>query len=210
MNSLKPEDMRERLGNIDQVRELLFGHIVSDYEQRFDNSVQRLSRLEAEVASFQSEIRSQLNHLQESLTSELRSGLNALEKQVQYLSFNAHEQTNHLQYRVHEIEQKSETSLDTLQKTITSQTSGLKTELSQAKEQLDTALRTLEKRVFEEIDKDLAGIKNGKISRVDLADLLFELCLKVKGADFIPQLPAAPSDYLLPEQNATDEVSSPV
>lgn len=210
MVSFKPEDVKERLGNIDQVRELLFGHIVSDYEQRFDHSMQRLSHLETEFASFQTEIRSQLNQLQESLTSEIRAGLSSLEKQVQYLTFNAHEQTNHLQYRVHEVEQKSETSLDALEQTFNSQTNGLKTDLAQTKEQLTTALRALEKRVFDEIDKDLTGVKNGKISRVDLADLLFELCLKVKGAEFIPQLPpsAHGGDYLLPEQNSEAHVSS--
>jgi archaellum component FlaC len=209
MVSFKPEDVKERLGNIDQVRELLFGHIVSDYEQRFDHSMQRLSHLETEFASFQTEIRSQLNQLQESLTSEIRAGLSSLEKQVQYLTFNAHEQTNHLQYRVHEVEQKSETSLEALEQTFNSQTHGLKTDLAQTKEQLTTALRALEKRVFDEIDKDLTGVKNGKISRVDLADLLFELCLKVKGAEFIPQLPpsANSGDYLLPEQNSSAHAS---
>jgi archaellum component FlaC len=209
MVSFKPEDVKERLGNIDQVRELLFGHIVSDYEQRFDHSMQRLSHLETEFASFQTEIRSQLNQLQESLTSEIRAGLSSLEKQVQYLTFNAHEQTNHLQYRVHEVEQKSETSLEALEQTFNSQTNGLKTDLAQTKEQLTTALRALEKRVFDEIDKDLTGVKNGKISRVDLADLLFELCLKVKGAEFIPQLPpsANAGDYLLPEQNSAAPAS---
>jgi iron-sulfur cluster repair protein YtfE (RIC family) len=213
MVNFKPEDVRERLGNIDQVRELLFGHIVSDYEQRFDASMQRLSRLESEVASFQTEIRAQISQLQESLTNELRSGLSSLEKQVQYLSYNAHEQTNHLQYRVHEIEQKSDNGLETLQQTVTSQTNGIKTDLTQAKEQLEAALRALEKRVFEEIDKDLTTMKSGKVSRVDLADLLFELCLKVKGADFIPQLPpgsANSGDYLLPEQNSGHHQEQPV
>jgi archaellum component FlaC len=162
MVSFKPEDVKERLGNIDQVRELLFGHIVSDYEQRFDHSMQRLSHLETEFASFQTEIRSQLNQLQESLTSEIRAGLSSLEKQVQYLTFNAHEQTNHLQYRVHEVEQKSETSLEALEQTFNSQTHGLKTDLAQTKEQLTTALRALEKRVFDEIDKDLTGLKMAK------------------------------------------------
>jgi uncharacterized phage infection (PIP) family protein YhgE len=212
MVNFKPEDVRERLGNIDQVRELLFGHIVSDHEQRFDASMQRLSRLESEVASFQTEIRTQINQLQESLTNELRSGLSSLEKQVQYLSYNAHEQTNHLQYRVHEIEQKSDNGLNTLQQTVTSQTNGIKTDLTQTKEQLEAALRALEKRVFEEIDKDLTTMKSGKVSRVDLADLLFELCLKVKGADFIPQLPpgsANAGDYLLPEQNSAHHQEQP-
>jgi DNA anti-recombination protein RmuC len=212
MVNIKAEDVRDRLGNIDQVRELLFGHIVSDYEHRFESSIQRIDRLEADLTSFQTEIRDRLTQLQESLTSELRSGLSSLEKQVQYLTFNSHEQTNHLQYRVHEVEQKSDTGIEAVHRTVNSQTNALKTDLLQTKEQLEESLRALEKRVFDEIDKDLSAIKDGKLSRVDLADLLFELCLKVKGAEFMPALPgpaenSISTDYLLVEQNASSSHS---
>jgi DNA anti-recombination protein RmuC len=208
MVNIKAEDVRDRLGNIDQVRELLFGHIVSDYEQRFESSIQRIDHLETDLASFQTEIRDRLTQLQESLTAELRSGLSSLEKQVQYLTFTSHEQTNHLQYRVHEVEQKSDAGIEAVHRTVSSQTNALKTDLLQTKEQLEEGLRALEKRVFDEIDKDLSAMKDGKLSRVDLADLLFELCLKVKGAEFIPTLPGPAenpinADYLLVEQNAS-------
>jgi DNA anti-recombination protein RmuC len=206
MAAIKAEDVRDRLGNIDQVRELLFGHIVSDYEQRFDNSIQRIDRLESELSSFQAEMRASLAQLQESLTSEFRSSSNSLEKQVQYLTFTSHEQTNHLQYRVHEIEQKSNTSLESIHQTVSNGTNSLKNELLQTKEEMEIKLRALEKRVFEEIDRDLSIVKDGKISRVDLADLLFELCLKIKGADLIPALAGSNNnsggtEYLLPEQS---------
>lgn len=207
MANINAEEVRDRLGNIDQVRELLFGHIVSDYEQRFQNSLQRIEHLETDLTSFQSEIRNLLSELQESLTSELRSGLSSLEKQVQYLTFTSQEQTHHLQYRLHEIEQKSDGGVESLHKIVTSQTNALKTDLLQTREQLEASLRALERRVFDEIDKDLSSMKDGKISRVDLADLLFELCLKVKGAEFIPKLPGADStisqEYMLLDQNSS-------
>ncbi|PSB00668.1 hypothetical protein [Merismopedia glauca] len=209
MGTIKVENVQERLGNIDQIRELLFGHIVSDYEDRFENSVQRLDRLESDLTNFQTEIRDRLTQLQDSLTTELRSSLGSIEKQLQYLSLTTHEQTNHLQYLVHEIEQKSDNSIESLHKTIASQTNALKTDLLQTREQLEETLRVLEKRVFDEIDRDLSSMKDGKMSRVDLADLLFELCLKVKGAELIPKLAGATdspvnSEYLLPEQPATE------
>jgi exonuclease VII large subunit len=213
MVNLRNEDVRDRLGNIDQIRDLLFGNIIADYDQRFTTSIGRIEKLETELVNFQTETRDRLDHLQESLTNELRNGLSAMEKQLQYLNYTAHEQTNHLQFRVHEIEQKGDTGLETLHKNLASQTTSLKTELLEAREQLEAALRALEKRVFDEIDKDLSSMKSGKISRVDLADLLFELCLKVKGAEFTSQLNASvdssvSSDFLLPEQIVTTSSQS--
>jgi archaellum component FlaC len=199
------ENVQEPLGNIDRVRELLFGHIVSDYEQRFDNSVERLDRLENDLASFQTEIRDRLTQLQDSLTTELRSSLGSLEKQVQYLNLTTHDRNSHLEYLVREIEQKSDSGIESLHQTVANHTNTLKTDLLQTREQLEETLRALEKRVFDEIDRDLSAMKDGKVSRVDLADLLFELCLKVKGADLIPKLAGSSdnqikSEYLLPEQ----------
>jgi DNA anti-recombination protein RmuC len=210
MGTIKVENVQERLGNIDQIRDLLFGHIVSDYEERFENSVQRLDRLETDLSSFQTEIRDRLTQLEDALTTELRSSLGSIEKQLQYLTLTTREQTNHLQYRVHEIEQKSDSGLELLHQTVANQTNSLKTDLLQTREQLETTLRALEKRVFDEIDRDLSVINDGKVSRVDLADLLFELCLKVKGAELIPKLTGTTdtplnSEYLLPEQPATVE-----
>jgi uncharacterized phage infection (PIP) family protein YhgE len=199
------ENVQEPLENIDRVRELLFGHIVSDYEQRFENSVQRLDRLENDLASFQTEIRDRLTQLQDSLTTELRSSFGSLEKQVQYLNLTTHDRNSHLEYQVREIEQKSDSGIESLHQAVASQNNALKTDLLQTREQLEETLRALEKRVFDEIDRDLSAMKDGKISRVDLADLLFELCLKVKGAELIPKLAGGSdnsikSEYLLPEQ----------
>jgi chromosome segregation ATPase len=208
MQAFEGENVRDRLGNIDQIRELLFGHIIADYEQRWEQSTQRLDRLETDLSSFQTEMRDRLNALQESLTAEFRERMDAFEKQVQYLGFTLHEQTTGLQYRVREVEKKSGDGLDSLQTALTHQTNTVRTELMQTREQLEGSMRTLEKHVFEEIDKELAAMREGKVSRMDFADALFDLCLKVKGAD-LPKLAEAPgtamgAEYLLPEQTKVE------
>jgi chromosome segregation ATPase len=197
--------VRDRLGNIDQIRELLFGHIIADYEQRWEKSSQQIDALETELSSFQTETRDRLNALQESLTTEFRSRMDAFEKQVQYLGFTLHEQTTNMQYRVREVEKSSGEGIESLQTAVVTSTNAMRSELTQTREQLEGAVRSLEKHLFDEIDKELAAMREGKVSRVDFADALFDLCLKVKGADFVPKLGEAPgsamgAEYLLPEQ----------
>lgn len=188
MVDLRSDDVRDRLGNIDQIRNLLFGDVMADYEQRLSLSVERVDRLEAELTHFQADIRQQLTQFQESLTTELRKSLSTLETQVQYLTHNAQEQTNAFQFRLHELEHKGEEQIEGLHNSLTGQATSLKAELLQVREQLELALRALERRVVDEMDKDLAAVKTSKVSRTDLADILFELCLKVKGAETNAQL----------------------
>ena len=52
----------------------------------------------------------------------------------------------------------------------------------------------------------MSDLTEVKVSRTDLAEILFELCLKVKGSDFVPDLKEAAetqvkTDFILPEEN---------
>lgn len=209
MGNIKVENMKERLGNIEQIRDLLFGHIISDYEQRFEDNLQRVNRIELDLSNFQTEIRDRLTQLQESLTTELRSSFSSLEKQVQYIKVTTQEQTAGLESQVREIDKKNTNKIESFHKTLTTQTNALRIDLLKTTEELQETIGGLEKRVFDEIERDLSSLKDGKISRIDLADFLFEVCLKLKGAELIPQLTPSndrklDSDYLLPEQSAQE------
>jgi t-SNARE complex subunit (syntaxin) len=208
MAEISKEEVRDRLGNVDQIRDLLFGHKIREYDQQYDSSTQRLDRIEMEFSQFQAEVRDHLTGLQESLTAEIRSGLDSLEKQIKYLSLTTHEQTSKLQQEIHLVEQKSIHSIDSLQKMVTSQNNFLKHDLSHTREKLEEDVQSLKHQVVVEIEQGLAQLKESKLSRVDLADVLFELCLKVKGTEFVPNLKEAAdnhhvkTEFLLPEQGS--------
>jgi t-SNARE complex subunit (syntaxin) len=208
MAEISKEEVRDRLGNVDQIRDLLFGHKIREYDQQYDSSTQRLDRIEKEFSQFQAEVRDRVTGLQESLTAEIRSGLDSLEKQIKYLSLTTHEQTSKLQQEIHLVEQKSIHSIDSLQKMVTSQNNFLKHDLSHTREKLEEDVQSLKHQVVVEIEQGLAQLKESKLSRVDLADVLFELCLKVKGTEFVPNLKEAAdnhhvkTEFLLPEQGS--------
>jgi uncharacterized phage infection (PIP) family protein YhgE len=200
------EEMRERLGNIDQIRDLLFGHKVREYEQRFEGCEERLQKLESEVSNFQSEMRDRVTQVQENLSAEIRSAVDSLEKKLKYLSLTTHEETSKLQQEIILVEQKNSQQINSLQKTITEKTSSLKEELSQTRDQLEDEVQTLKNQVFAELNKELSNLKEGKVSRVDLAEILFEICLKIKGTEFVPDPKEAAentmkTEFLLPEQH---------
>lgn len=89
----------------------------------------------------------------------------------------------------------------------------MKEELSQTREQVQTELQLLKAKIFEELEKSFASLRENKVSRSDLAEVLFDLCIKVKGAEFVPDLREAmesrlQADFLLPDQ-ASDDAEMP-
>lgn len=201
--------MRKRLGNVTQLRDLLLGEKIEEYEANFVQNSQRLDKLESSLIKFQSGVNDRLNKMQESLSKEINRSVDSLQKKIQYLSLTTHEETNKLKQ---EIEVKSRTAfqnIDTLQNSLRSETSYLKDELFQTRNTLGEDLQDLKQQVLEKLEGNLSELAENKVSRADLAEVLFELCLKVKGSDFVPSLKEATdnrmkTEFILPEEDTDD------
>jgi exonuclease VII large subunit len=213
MNDISKEEMKDRLGNIDQIRHLLFGNKIKEYEQLFESNDNRLDKLESELTNFQTEMRDRLTELQESLSSEIRSGLDSLEKKLKYLSLTTHEETSKLQQSLESTNKKIVQGVESLDKKVNYQANFLRNEVSQTREKLEEEFQLLKQQFFAEMEKGMTDLKEGKVSRRDLAEVLFELCLKIKGTEFVPSLREAAdhqvqADFLLPEQSETQQTPS--
>ena len=62
-----------------------------------------------------------------------------------------------------------------------SQIKSVKEDVSQNSESLEKDILNLKKQLLETIENNLYDLTQTKISRSDLAEVLFDLCLKVKG-----------------------------
>jgi hypothetical protein len=208
MTDISKEEIRDRLGNVDQIRDLLFGQKLKEYEQRFERCDRRLYKLESELGNFQSEMRDRLTKTQESLSSEIRAGLDSLEKKLKYLSLTTHDETSKLKQAIELTNKKSSHELNSLDKKVNYQSNLMRTEIDRTRDKLEGEFQELKTQIFTELEKGVSDLSEGKVSREDLAEVLFELCLKIKGTEFVPSLKEAAenhvqADFLLPEdQNA--------
>ena len=197
--------MRKRLGNVSQLRDLLLGDKIEEYERNFTQSYQRLDKLESSLIKFQSMVNERLNKMQDSLSKEINTAVDSLEKKIKYLSLTTHEETNKLKQEIEIQSRNASNSIDTLQNNLKSETSYLKDELFQTRNTLGEELQNLKQQVLERLENNLSELTETKVSRTDLAEVLFELCLKVKGSDFVPSLKEAAenkvkTEFILPEE----------
>lgn len=198
MSEISKDEMRERLGNIDQIRDLLFGSKEEEFSGRF-------SQLESELTTFKQEMREQLSELESSLSEKLQDSVNSLEKKIKYLGLTTHEEINKIIQDSARRERTTTRDIETLSQDFKLKTDNIKEEVSQNKEKLQDDIYSFKNQILGKIETELDGLKDIKVSRDDLAEVLFELCIKIKGADFVPDLKEASgnnvqADFLLPEQ----------
>ncbi|HHP7229283.1 MAG TPA: hypothetical protein ACFCUY_00315 [Xenococcaceae cyanobacterium] len=212
MAEITKEEMRRKLGNITQLRELLFGEQMEEYDQKFAQSWQQLDQLttqlkqlETNFGEFRADTRQQLYQLENNLSQEISSAVDSLEKKIQYLNLNTRNETSKLKQEIQENSQSTAQSLDTVAANFNSQTKYLKDELAQTRDNLEKDLSNLKQQLSEKIEKNLVELTDNKVSRGDLAEVLFELCLKVKGANVVSDVTEnsngeVASELLLPEE----------
>lgn len=198
MTDINKEEIRERLGNIEQIRDLLFGSQVRDFETRFDS-------LETSLSTLQQEMRDRLHKLNDDMTSELRAAVDSLEKKIKYLSLTTHEEVTDVRQTLDRTDKRIATRIELVEQSFNDKANALKNEVAQSKHSLNQDIQTLKEQVLTDLESRFVGLKEGKVSRDDMAEIFFELCMKLKGSDFIPDLKEAAdrqikTDFLLPEQ----------
>ena len=197
--------MRKKLGNISQLRDLLLGDKIEEYERDFADSHQRLDNLESSLMKFQSTVNDQLNKIQSSLSEEINVAVDSLEKKIQYFSLTINEEISKLKQEIEIKYHTNSNNIDALQSNLKSETVYLKDELFQTRNTLEGDLQNLKQQVLEKLENNLSELTETKVSRTDLAEVLFELCLRVKENDFAPNSKEdtetqMKTNFLLPEE----------
>lgn len=212
MTGITKEEMRRKLGNITQLRELLFGEQIEEYERKFDRSFQdinqlktALKQLENKVGEFRADVKQELYRLENNLSQEISSAVDSLEKKIQYLNLNTRSETKKLHQELQETVNSTEQNIDALADSLRFETTHLKNEIFQTKESLENNVKNLKEQFTEKIDKNLSELMTGKVSRADLAEVLFELCLKIKETNIISDNKSNGEENITTELLLSDE-----
>jgi DNA anti-recombination protein RmuC len=184
MSEISKEEMRERLGNIDQIRDIIFGPQLREYDNRFD-------KIESDISLLQQEMRDRVDQVKTVVSTELRSAFDSLEKKLRSISLSYQEEISDLRQQVDRVNKKFTNSVEALDENIDNQTSSIRKELTESRSKLQEDVRTLRIQVFEELDRRLSSMRDTKVSKDDVAEILFELGMRLKGNEFVPQLKQA-------------------
>ncbi len=181
MGEITRDEIRERLGNIDQIRDIIFGAHLREYTSRLDKA-------ESDISSIQQDVRDRLNELKSVLAIELRNAVESIDKRLKTISASTQEEAADLRQQFDRINRKFTNSIETLDETVEAQRIALRDELAQTRDNLQNDNRELRSLVLEELDRHFSILREDKLSKDDMAELLFELGMRLKGSEFVPEL----------------------
>lgn len=184
MPELTKEEMREKLGNIDQIRDILFGSLFREYGSRFE-------KIESDIALLQQEMHDYASQVKSVLSTELRAAIESFEKKLKSLSLSSQEETADLRQQVDRVNRKFTTTIESLDESVDKQINLMREEFYNSRERLQEDVRSLRNQVFDELNNRLSVMRDAKVSRDDMAEILFELGMKLKGTEFVPELKQA-------------------
>ncbi|MFB2878119.1 hypothetical protein [Floridanema aerugineum] len=184
MSEISKEEMRERLGNIDQIRDIIFGPQLREYDNRFE-------KIESDISLLQQEMRDRIDQVKTVVSTELRSAFDSLEKKLRSISLSYQEEISDLRQQLDRVNKKFTNAVEALDQNLDSQSSSIRKELTESRTKLQEDVRTLRIQVFEELERRLSSMRDAKVSKDDVAEILFELGMRLKGNEFVPQLKQA-------------------
>ncbi|WP_413166998.1 hypothetical protein ACL6C3_09890 [Capilliphycus salinus ALCB114379] len=199
MADISKEEMRERLGNIDQIRDILFGGQAREYNNRFE-------QLESNLSLIQKNLTDRIEQTRMALLSELQTAVDLVDKKIKTLTLSTQEETSDIRHQLEGTNRKFSHSIDVIRENLDSQTKLMKAEIAQSREKSHEEIQTLRTQVFEELERRFAHLSEGKLARGEMAEILFEVGMRLKKTEFVPVLKGAAEkevngDYFLPESN---------
>ncbi|MFM2314167.1 MAG: hypothetical protein RLZZ04_3443 [Cyanobacteriota bacterium] len=183
MDEITRAEIRKRLGNISQLRELLLGDQIDEYNQRLDQYHQRLDILETNLQNLQTTMETCIAQSEKKLLEQLDAVVSIWEQKTQYNNLEIHETQQKIQQDFESLSQSTQDHIDFLHQSINSKTNRLKIEIAESKANSDRDLTLFKQQLSHKLETHLQELTTNKISRADLAEVLFELSLKLKGTN---------------------------
>jgi hypothetical protein len=187
MSELSKEEMRDRLGNIDQIRDIIIGSQLREFNARF-------SKIETDIALLEQEMRDRIEEVRITLLGEIKFAIEALDKKVKASIVSTQEEQLEIRQQLDRSNKKFSISIENLDKDIDTQTDSIRSQMTQSVGKLQEDVHVLRTQIFEQLDLRFATLSGVKVSRDDMAELLFELGMRLKGTEFVPKLKQAAED----------------
>ncbi len=166
-------------GNVDRIRDILFGNQMRDYDGRFQKLHERLTH---EGGELRADLQRQLQALEGFMKSEVESMANRLRGEqaerthaMEHLAHELAETARGLELKISNLDNQAAQEIRSLRERLLEQSKALSEEFKQKHEQLKGQL-----------DHEAGQIRDAMTGRESLAEMLSELALRLKREFRVP------------------------
>jgi hypothetical protein len=170
-------------GNIDKVRDILFGGQMRDYERRFNRLDERLAQ---ETAALREEVRNRLAALEQFMRKETES----LADRIRTEQEERNDATKELSREARESAKALEKKTGQLDDQIGRAPREARQELLELHQRMSDELRARTDEVLARLSRESAELRSEKTDRATLAGLLTEMAMRLTNELAIPGIDA--------------------
>jgi len=167
------------IGNIDKIREILFGGHMRDYDRRF-------SRVEEQLIKESLELREDTRKRFEALEAFVKAEFAALTDRLQAEQRNRDDAVSGLWRGINESSQALSTKLGEAQEHTLRAHSQLRQQILSQSQDLSDEMRRKQDEITALIQREVADLNHGKTDRSSLATLLTEMAMRLNNELKLP------------------------
>ncbi|MFN2564988.1 MAG: hypothetical protein ABR499_08270 [Gemmatimonadaceae bacterium] len=166
--------------NIDQLREIIFGGQLREYERRFARMEARLAK---ELADVREEVRARCTALEKHVRDEVESVTVELRAVQQLRAV----EERRLSQSIVDAAKGAEDRIVALTELITRENRDLRVQLREQTKAITDDVQRRHADLLALAERDAAELRDGKANRADLSALFMEVALRLRGESVIPE-----------------------
>lgn len=188
----KEDKQSNQLGNMEQIRELMFGPQARMFEDE-------IAKINTNFNTMNTELLERIESLESTLRSENDSAIQIVEQKIKNLTIATQDESSDFKEQLVKYEKKTNRGFDDVKEMFEVQLNALKNDHNQNKTVIKKDLEALQSSLKELLNEQIEDLSDIKVSKDDFAAMLLEMAIKIKGSNLENSL-----EGILQEQNISE------
>jgi len=175
------ENDLSQLGNVDQIREILFGSQSREMKEQFE-------KLENSIKSLHEEMRKKIEQTQNDFNSRIESELEVLSRKMKNIVTQQQNEFSDVRDSALKQEKRLQNAMDIMEEELNTKREQLQKQQIESNSALRSEMDMLKDELLSTLDDKISNMNGVKLSRDDAADILMEAAMAMKGTQINQQL----------------------
>jgi hypothetical protein len=176
-----------QLGNVDQIREILFGSQSREMQEKF-------KKVESSLESIQTEMRKKLDQMQNEFNAKLQNEVEGIARKIKNVTTQQQDEFADLRDSALKQEKRTQNALDILEEELSAKNDQLAKQLSQTNNDLRHQMDMLRDEMVRTLNEKIASLGETKLSRDDAAEIFMDAAMQMQGKKINQQLGITPQN----------------
>lgn len=166
----------ENSNNVDQIRDLIFGNQIKDFEKQFNEYNNKLQMVEKKLLKEFTEVHAKLQ-------KETERSLEVIEKKIDNLSHASAKERLTLKELIDTIDESMQDRLKDQKDEYSAKFEMIKMNTSDANKKIIDDVKTFKTQIQTTLEESLLSLSEDKISRDSMAQMFLEIAMKIQNTD---------------------------